>query len=264
MEHSKTALIDGDIVLYRIAYQMDKPREGVDSNGFKFSIKLPRTEKEVLEEVDKYLYEIVKTAKCNRFAGFLSDKRTNTFRYKLATIAEYKGNRKERELPTHFQLIRKHLQDKHNFVTVEGYEADDALASNQTPDTIICSTDKDLLQIPGYHYNFVKDVLSFITDDEGLYKLAMQTVTGDSVDNIKGLPKVGPKTAEKWFKDVSPDELLPLALYYYIEKLGTLEGVKQFQENFQLVALVDNLITDLNIQELPNSSIIVEENDLEL
>ena len=80
---------------------------------------------------------------------------------------------------------------------VNGQEADDALGIAQTEDTIICSIDKDLLMIPGRHYNFVKDEFQEVTNDSGMRHFYMQCLTGDRSDNIKGIEQIGPKKAEK-------------------------------------------------------------------
>jgi hypothetical protein len=50
---------------------------------------------------------------------------------------------------------------------------------------VICvSLDKDLLQIPGYHYNFVKGIESFVSPIDGLRSFYRSVITGDSTDNI--------------------------------------------------------------------------------
>jgi 5'-3' exonuclease len=69
-----------------------------------------------------------------------------------------------------------------------GQEADDALAirHRELPESsIICTIDKDLKQIPGKHYNFVKEEFDEVTEWSGLFRFYSQTLTGDSTDNIR-------------------------------------------------------------------------------
>ena len=82
-----------------------------------------------------------------------------------------------------------------------GREADDALGCAQTDETCIVSIDKDLLMIPGNHYNFVRDEYSKVDEQQGWYNFYKQLLTGDRTDNICGIKGVGPKTAEKLLED---------------------------------------------------------------
>lgn len=88
----------------------------------------------------------------------------------------------------------------------DGQEADDEMGIAQEEHTIICSIDKDLLMIPGRHYNFVKEKHTYITPEEGLRNFYRQLLTGDATDNIPGLPRVGPKTAEKLLGDADTED----------------------------------------------------------
>jgi hypothetical protein len=74
-------------------------------------------------------------------------------------------------------------------------EADDLLGINQTKDTIICTIDKDLRQVPGQHYNFVKDEIFTVNLQEGLLWFYTQMLTGDASDNISGIRGIGLKKA---------------------------------------------------------------------
>ena len=56
---------------------------------------------------------------------------------------------------------------------------------------------RSLLMVPGNHYNFVKDEFYYITEEQGLRNFYMQCLIGDRADNIKGIPGIGPKKAEK-------------------------------------------------------------------
>jgi len=52
---------------------------------------------------------------------------------------------------------------------------------------VICvSNDKDLLQLPGWHYNFVTKQLKLVSPLEGLRAFYKQLILGDRTDNIPG------------------------------------------------------------------------------
>ena len=80
---------------------------------------------------------------------------------------------------------------------IDGMEADDALALNQTDNTMIASIDKDLLMVEGEHYNFVKKEFTHVTYEAGIHWFYMQMLMGDKVDNIIGIRGIGIKKAEK-------------------------------------------------------------------
>jgi hypothetical protein len=67
------------------------------------------------------------------------------------------------------------------------------------------SLDKDIDQVAGWHYNFVKKTGYYVTEAEGLFKLYHQILTGDTADNIIGIKGVGPVKANKILED-SADE----------------------------------------------------------
>jgi 5'-3' exonuclease len=57
--------------------------------------------------------------------------------------------------------------------------------------------DKDLDMIRGWHYNFVKEQLYYVTEKEAIKNFYTQILTGDRVDNIPGLKGIGPVKAKK-------------------------------------------------------------------
>ena len=170
------ALIDADIVAYRVACTLQED----DAEDFVYA----RTE----DLVD----QILVNTEATEYRLFLTGK--NNFRYTL--YPEYKAHR-PKEKPFWLEKCREYLKATFNAEVIDGQEADDALGIAQTEDTIICSIDKDLLMIPGQHYNFVKDEFITVTPDEGIKHFYMQCLTGDRADNIKGIEKIGPKKAEK-------------------------------------------------------------------
>lgn len=121
------------------------------------------------------------------------------YRNLVATIQQYKGNRDPSKRPIFFDEIRTYLMEYHGAVLVNRMETDDALGIIQTrsKDTCIVTIDKDLDTIYGPHYNFGKQLYYEVSPEDADFFYWTQVMTGDSSDNIRGIPKVGPKTAQK-------------------------------------------------------------------
>lgn len=178
------ALVDGDIVCYRVAAKLED-EEDVDNTMSSFCSSL-------MLEVDAEDFEWFLTGKGN-------------FRYAVAKTAPYKGNRKG-EKPTFLPACREWLVEHCSASVSVDEEADDLIAIRATEvPSIIVSLDKDFQQVPGWHYNFVKKVKNFVTPEEGLLFFYKQILMGDSADNIKGVGGVGPVKAAKLL-DKAKDE----------------------------------------------------------
>lgn len=116
------------------------------------------------------------------------------FRERLATIKPYKGNRKEDSKPHWYQQIRNYLTDQWDAEVIEGREADDECSILQKKHGIQCvvaSIDKDLDQVPGHHYDYVRKTHYFTKPNEGEALFYKQVLSGDSTDNIPGAHKIG-------------------------------------------------------------------------
>lgn len=170
------ALIDADIVAYRVACTCQED----DAQDFVFA------------RLEDLVDSILVHTEATEYRLFLTGK--NNFRYTI--YPEYKAHR-PKEKPFWLEAARQYLIATFNAEVIDGQEADDAMGINQTEDTVICSIDKDLLMIPGRHYNFVKDEYQEISTEAGIRNFYMQCLTGDRSDNIKGIEKIGPKKAEK-------------------------------------------------------------------
>ncbi len=101
-------------------------------------------------------------------------------------------------------------------VAVPGVEADDVIgtlarvAGDQGIEVVVSSGDKDLSQLVNEHVMIIdtmngkrRDVAG-VTEEFGVPPSLMvdyQTLVGDTVDNVPGVPKVGPKTAAKWLME---------------------------------------------------------------
>ena len=62
--------------------------------------------------------------------------------------------------------------------------------------------------IPGRHYNFVKDEFITQSNFDAIKHFYMQCLQGDRADNIKGIPGIGPKKAERILAGCTNEEEL--------------------------------------------------------
>ena len=100
-------------------------------------------------------------------------------------------------------------------LTVPGVEADDVIATlaedarRQGWRCIISTGDKDLAQLVDEQVTLVNTMSNEILDPEGVQRkfgvtpaqiVDYLSLTGDAVDNVPGVDKVGPKTAAKWIQ----------------------------------------------------------------
>ena len=221
------ALIDGDIVVYRCGFaaehttyilfdgESDVPcglfesaaemKEFIKQHEIEdYTVERERSVEPLshaLANVKSVMATILAEVGTDDYQVYLSQGKC--FRDGIATIKEYKGNRKNAPKPFHYQEIRDYLVNVYHAHVCNSIEADDALALAQGDDTVICSIDKDLLQVPGNHYNWVRDEKILITPEVGLKKLYMQVLTGDGTDNIPGIRGLGPAKARKLLADAT-------------------------------------------------------------
>ena len=213
-ERPKLAIIDADIICYRVGFASEDVDEAI-----------------CMARVTALVHEIVyQELKCDDYKAYITGR--NNFRNDIAVTEPYKGNRKDAKRPTHYQAIRNHLL-RLGADLVEGEEADDAVAIEATKTGgWIVSIDKDLDQVAGWHYNFVKRLEYYVTEEEGLRNLFTQVLTGDRTDNIIGLKGIGPKKAEKLLKDCKTER------EYYDACLKAYDGNQlRVDENLNLLWL---------------------------
>ncbi|WP_042886752.1 DNA polymerase I [Cupriavidus necator] len=101
-------------------------------------------------------------------------------------------------------------------VVVDGVEADDVIgtlsrqAAEQGVRTVVSTGDKDLAQLVNDQVTLVNTMSGEVLDPPGVVAkfgvpperiIDYLSLIGDAVDNVPGVPKVGPKTAVKWLAE---------------------------------------------------------------
>lgn len=162
----------------------------------------------------------------------------------IAIQKEYQGNRKDRDRPEKLHILREWMGKNYPAQLYHDCEADDGMSSAQwamvrngfRERSVICSKDKDLLMVPGWHMDWDTFELAQSVDETGnpnefgytyldSSKSASkikgfgtkffwgQMLTGDTADNIAGLPFVCGKHLSK------PKKIGPVLADYYLSDL---------------------------------------------
>jgi len=214
-------LVDGSSYLYRAFHALPdlRTRSGEPTGA--------------LRGVVSMLRRLVLDGKPDYFA-VVFDAPGKTFRD--AWYPQYKANRAPmpdelgKQIEPLHQLVRAHGWP---LLMIEGVEADDVIgtlahqAAEAGIDTVISSSDKDLTQLVRPRIKMVNTMSNETYDEAGVMAkfdvrpdqiLDLLTLTGDAIDNIPGVAKVGPKTAAKWLAQYG-------TLDNVIAKAGEIGGV---------------------------------------
>lgn len=215
---SQIPLIDADSIVYSCCFTV-KPDEPVENALHSIKKKMEG----VIDRFDRGL-----SYKC-----YLTG--NDNYRVKVATLKPYKGNRVQ-EKPPYYQEARDYLVKWWQAQIIDGMEADDAIGIEQYkyPDrrTCICSIDKDLDTIPGWHYNWRKGLLYNTSLEEADRFFYTQMLTGDSTDNIPGVLGVGPIKARRLLDPLTSEDEMRRAVMaeYKKHSWGSLSAEEAFHE----------------------------------
>ncbi|QDH46505.1 putative 5'-3' exonuclease [Aeromonas phage LAh_9] len=199
------ALIDCDIFRYEQgSVTMNHPLKITDEDGY--IVKVPATKRKIESLVKAKIDEIISATGAEDYICVLSG--TGNFRNDIAKQQPYKGNRDPNlSRPHHYETVGNYIVSTYNNIVVDGIEADDWLGIEQRKDltsTIICSRDKDLGTVPGWHYRWQCGTSQperpnhYISDFEAVKFFMFQMLIGDHTDNIPGC---GKKQLVKWGKE---------------------------------------------------------------
>lgn len=181
-----------------------------------------------------------------------SDSAGKNFRHNL--YSEYKANRAQIDDELRDQIIL--MQDLYrsiglNVISGSGFEADDYIASfvkkfSNEYKIFIISSDKDLMSLISENVFMIDPVKEDIFDEVAVEeKFGIRpklipdylSLTGDSSDNIPGVPGIGPKTAIKILSYGTLDNLIQ----------GNFDNIKDKKLSDKLKNNIDNLLMSKNL-----------------
>ncbi|MBT8545047.1 DNA polymerase I [Polynucleobacter paneuropaeus] len=204
MTKHRLLLIDGSSYLYRAFHAMPDLRNGAgDPTGAIYGMvnMMRRARSEIQAD----------------HIACIFDAKGKTFRDEM--YSEYKAHRS----PMPEDLV-KQIEPIHALVkalgwpvlVVSGVEADDVIgtlacqASQAGWETIISTGDKDLAQLVNSSVSLINTMTDERLDIDGVIAkfgvpperiVDYLSIIGDTVDNVPGVPKAGPKTANKWLAE---------------------------------------------------------------
>ncbi|HEY5180590.1 MAG TPA: DNA polymerase I, partial [Dermatophilaceae bacterium] len=210
--------------------------------------------------------------------GVAFDISRQTFR--MTEYPEYKAGRSATpdEFKGQISLVQEVLEAlRIPYIQVEGFEADDVLATLSTAaieaagidEVLICSGDRDAFQL-------VNDKVTVLYPVKGVSELARMTpaaveakygvpprlysdlaaLVGESSDNLPGVPGVGPKTAAKWIQQYG--DLTGVVAHVSEIKGKAGESLREHLDgvlrNRRLNQLVHDVATEVSVDDLERQS----------
>jgi 5'-3' exonuclease len=204
---------------------------------------------QVEQHVARFMDTIIRNSGVVQWIGFYQGMNHKNFRTDL--LPEYKGHRTKTEAillwkPTILATLKKIGVTELFYI-----ESDDALAvvSRLFSNYILVSADKDMVQIPGTHYNPFKkgpaispDRWKRISKHQALFNLYCQVLSGDSTDmpnELCGIPLVGEVKSKKFLANAENEqEYLQVVHDKYVAKFGDEAGLKRALVTYQMVRLL--------------------------
>ena len=196
-------LVDGSSYLYRAYHAMPDLRNKMgEPTGALYG---------VINMMRKILQEFQP-----QYAACVFDVRGKTFREDM--YPEYKAQREAmpEDLAAQIEPIHRAIAAMGwPVIGIAGVEADDVIgtlaleAERQGIETVISTGDKDLAQLVNSHCTLINTMTGLRLDHAGVIEkfgvapdriVDYLMLVGDTVDNVPGVTKVGPKTAAKWLQ----------------------------------------------------------------
>ena len=234
-------LIDLDGMLHTVAH-------------VQFSAGNKDNPEQVKEHIRNFYATIRKNADCEKSISFYQKVGHENFRNDI--LPDYKGDRKVQEAVKLWKPVIIEAFSELDAIGLSHIESDDAiavLAPKLRGNVVITSSDKDMKQVVGNHYNpFKRKVKSDdpsrwfnINKFEANRFLWEQTLSGDGGDMplaLCGIAGIGPGKASKLCDN--EDSFAEIIQREYTKKYGEVEGFKRAALTYQMVRLLNGTSAD--------------------
>ncbi|MCC3303802.1 DNA polymerase I [Sneathiella sp. HT1-7] len=257
-------LVDGSGYIFRAYFAMIRGRQPMTrSDG---------TPTGAVLGFSNMLFKLIQDTQADGRVSHLAvifDTSRKTFRSEI--YPEYKANRDAppEDLIPQFPLVREATRAFNvPAIEKEGFEADDIIATYAAQarangmECVIVSSDKDLMQLVGGDVTMLDPMKNKMIGEEGVQEkfgvgpervIDVQSLAGDSVDNVPGVPGIGIKTAALLINEFGDlDTLLERAAEIpqkgRREKL--IENAEMARVSRDLVTLKNDVELDIDVMDL--------------
>jgi DNA polymerase-1 len=255
MQKQTLVLVDGSYYLFRAYHAMP---EFTNSSGEPTG---------AIYGVINMLHKLLDDYQPDYFAVIFDAKGEN---FRNDMYPDYKANR-----PPTPEPLTSQIEPLHEIIRAEGYpllvienvEADDVIATlarqaeARNIKTIVSTGDKDLAQIVTKDIHLINTMTNKLLDEAGVKEkfgvtpssiIDYLTLVGDSVDNVPGVPKVGPKTAAKWLNEYGSLDEITRRAGEIGGKIGEnlRASLAQLPLSKQLVTLKSDVALDIGLDQL--------------
>ena len=202
-----TALIDADVIVYRASAVAQQELDWRDGMGETMHLRPEMA----VDIAMKIVRDWLKRCMCKDYLLCWSDRSFPKASFRYYLLPSYKGNRTAPR-PILHDHVAEAMKEEMEGIMMPGLEGDDVLGvllTSAPKERYVCvSIDKDMLTVPGRHFNPMKidAEVRHITPRVADRYWMLQTLTGDTVDNFKGCPGIG---------EVSAPDVLGDARYIY-------------------------------------------------
>ncbi len=186
-----TALIDGDVFVYRAAARAERIWDW-DDDVWSVIADLNEAKGHFHSEIA----QIKQALNADEVVLCVSDP-AGTFRHGMfPTYKAHRNKTPSTRKPLVFRALREWTVEKQGAIVYPALEADDVLgilATSGEGKKVVVTIDKDLKSVPGLHYNPDKSDLGVveITPEEAEKFHLCQTIAGDPTDGFPGVPGLG-------------------------------------------------------------------------
>ena len=212
-------LVDADWIAFQMASACQYPNRWDDG------VWTPHVnEADVFNAIDARMNYIKEQTGAKKIVMCLSGSKN----WRKDVMPTYKGNRDPNNRPLALQAAREYIMEKYEILMFDKLEADDVMGiyatdPNYFPDycKVIVTIDKDLKQIPSFHYNPEADFEPWeqnVLDADKLF--FAQWLAGDMTDGYSGCSGIGIGSA----KDMADEEPFMWEQYEHTFKSGKRKG----------------------------------------
>jgi 5'-3' exonuclease len=236
------ALIDGDILAHNCCYNRSDGVTYMDDDGNVIPQEFTQAQDtEYRKNIWMNFQRMLDVIMEETFASDYCMAVKGEGNYRDEIFSEYKKHRANGQPNLFVPFVRQMAVDEGLAIAADGREADDLLRiwANECKahniDYVICSIDKDLLMIPGKHYNIRSKETIEVSELDAKRNFYEQVLKGDATDNIPGIWKMGPVKAKKALAHCTTDEEFQTAVVEEYIKANGDEWAEYLLANAKLI-----------------------------